>query len=186
MTITTQTMMMMLMLMNYQLDDAVVMEDDVNNFSSLDRRHYRNMEYDKDARHFVYSKEGTDVDAQEGIPSVDEYMKRYPRDMKEVRVTFGLARKVMIVLLKEEYDAFHARCDELNIPKTSEGLYQHLFGEGSRLVTTIKRDLKLDLPDIYEFLATFTSLPSSGYHQNVFSFRNIVKLITMGTWIKDN
>jgi hypothetical protein len=167
-------------------DDAVVMEDDVNNFSSLDRRHYRNMEYDKDARHFVYSKEGTDVDAQEGIPSVDEYMKRYPRDMKEVRVTFGLARKVMIVLLKEEYDAFHARCDELNIPKTSEGLYQHLFGEGSRLVTTIKRDLKLDLPDIYEFLATFTSLPSSGYHQNVFSFRNIVKLITMGTWIKDN
>mmetsp|Transcript_33522 Transcript_33522/g.68063 ORF Transcript_33522/g.68063 Transcript_33522/m.68063 type:complete len:723 (+) Transcript_33522:227-2395(+) len=142
-------------------DDTVVEDcdeqerDDVDH-NSMDRRHYRNMDLDKESGTFFY-KDGTDIDAQEGIPAVDEYQKKSPRDMKEVRVSFGLAREVMLATLIHEYDTFHQKCRDLNIPLEieNEGLYQHLFGEESRLVTAMKRDLKLDHPTIYEFLATF-------------------------------
>jgi len=101
-----------------------------NGTKNDDYKHWRGMRYDADAGKFRWDSESTDGDVRE-VPKASEWTRVPPSKMKELEVTFDKGREVLLDQYVEEHNAFLRRLVELNIPKSKEGLFHHLFGKRS-------------------------------------------------------
>ena len=134
--------------------DGITEGDGLEIEEPLSIEHWRGMELDSDTNKFRFVG-SNNKEAAKDIPEADQYKKIRPRDTKRVRVSFANARQCMVSILKDEYDELFQTLDELSIPKTIDGIYERLFGEDSRLVQTLCRELSMEHYHVYKFLATF-------------------------------
>jgi len=119
----------------------------------MERKHWRGMEWDPNENKFFYNKPG--VDAEDGIPAAEGYEFVKPADAgMQVRVVFNQSRDIIIASYEGELNHLYETFEKLGIPKTVEGVGEHLFGANSRFVQTLARKLKKDPHDIHKFLAT--------------------------------
>lgn len=82
------------------------------------------------------------------------YVNTDARERPHVRVVFNLSRDVIMASYDKEVGQLLETFDKLEIPKTQEGISEHLFGAKNRLVQTLVRRLKHEPRDIHKFLAT--------------------------------
>jgi hypothetical protein len=93
-------------------DDAV---DSTGEDRGDDKTHWRGMVWDPEKNCFNYypceDVIGGDAEATKEMPEPDQYKKIHPRDRKELRVTFGSARQIMLENLIDSYDAVYKRME---------------------------------------------------------------------------
>jgi hypothetical protein len=118
------------------------------------RRHWRNMVWDKEERKFVFETDGFNPVADNAMPKLDQWKTVYPQDMTEAKVTFNEGRETMLQHLIEEYNAFTKRLDDLGVPKNREGLFEFLYGERSRLAISLTKVLDIEYKELCHFLGT--------------------------------
>eukprot|EP00985_Skeletonema_marinoi_P024116 scaffold16550_cov148-Skeletonema_marinoi.AAC.1 len=151
-------------------DERVYVNDDAERqHVQMERQHWRDMEWDPDALKFFY-KPG--FDAQDGIPTAEGYDIIKPTHAgMQVRLVFNLSRDIIMACYEGEVNHLYDTLENLGIPKTIEGVGEHLFGARSRFVQTLARRLKKDERDVHKFLATFffaaeLGLPSKRLEQH--------------------
>ena len=104
---------------------------------------WRGMQYDAETGKFRWDPDRTNTDELSEVPKPSQWTRVPPSKMKEIKVTFNEWREVLLDQYIEEHKAFLARLEELNIPKSKEGLFNHFFGEKSRFAHAMTRTLDI-------------------------------------------
>ena len=140
--------------MRQQQQQEVQQDADVLHDVPVHNKHWRDMKWYPVERVFYYDKQGTPPD---GIPTADangyHFVSPTNNDV-EVRVVFDQSKDIMMKGYENELKDLLERLDKMEVPKSPEGICNHLFGEQSRLMQNLVRSLGKDATDIHKFLAT--------------------------------